>query len=86
MTETYAPEYRISETSEGFEPQMKYLVGGAERWYALLETGYMADPNVWAFGSSGESYVRVCLPRREMAERAILRAKTINDQNKLSAV
>lgn len=82
----YRPEYRIVERDGGFEPQMQYQVNDVERWYALLATGYMADPNVWKIGSDGESYVRVILPDLEMAERAILRAKTINEQNVLKEV
>lgn len=81
----YRPEYRIVEQHGGFEPQMQYQVNDVERWFALLPTGYMADPNVWKIGG-GESYVRVVLPDRAMAERAILRAKTINEQNVFAAV
>lgn len=80
----YLPEYRVVERDGGFEPQMQYEVNDVERWYALLATGYMADPNVWKIGSGGESYVRVILPTREMAERAVLRASTINEQNVLA--
>jgi hypothetical protein len=79
----YVPEYRISERDGGFEPQMQYQVGHVDRWYALLPNGIMADPGVWSMGSTGESYVRVILPTRAMAEHAILRAKTINGQNHL---
>jgi hypothetical protein len=82
----YWPEYQIVERDGGFEPQMQYQVNKVERWYALLPTGYMADPNVWKLGSGGESYVRVILPDRSMAERAILRARTINDQNQIASV
>jgi hypothetical protein len=82
----YEPEYRVSERDGGFEPQMQYQVNHVDRWYALLPTGAMADPNVWKMGSTGESYVRVILPSRDMAERAILRARTANGQNALVPV
>lgn len=82
----YMPEYRVEERDGGFEPQMQYQVNHADRWYALLPTGIMADPDVWKIGSTGESYVRVILPNRGMAERAILRARTLNGQNSLAAV
>lgn len=82
----YRPEYRVVADHGGFEPQMQFQVNDVERWYALLPTGIMADPNVWKLGSSGESYVRVILPDRVMAERAILRARTINEQNVLAPV
>jgi hypothetical protein len=84
--ERYVPEYRISECDGGFEPQMQYQVGHVDRWYALLPSGIMADPGVWSMGSTGESYVHVILPNRAMAERAILRAKTINGQNPLTRI
>ncbi len=82
----YEPEYRVHERDGGFEPQMQYEVGHVERWYALLPSGIMADPSVWKMGTAGESYVRVILPNRDMAERAILRAKTVNGQNQIAAV
>lgn len=82
----YIPEYRIVDQDGGFEPQMQYQIGGIDRWYSLLSGGIMADPDAWKRWSGGESYVRVIFPCREMAERAILRAKTINGQNALGKV
>ena len=82
----YKPEYRVSERDGGFEPQMQYQVNHVDHWYALLQSGIMADPDVWKMGSTGESYVRVILPSLDMAERAILRARTINGQNALAAL
>lgn len=82
----YVPEYRVEIVGNEFEPQMKYQVNGVERWYALLENGCLADPDIWKFGSTGESYVRVRLPTVDRAERALLRARVINGQNDLLVI
>lgn len=82
----YVPEYRVETVGGEFEPQMKYQVNGTEQWYALLENGCLADPDIWKIGSNGESFVRVILPTTERAERAVLRAKVINGQNDLLVI
>ena len=86
MADTYEPTYRIEETMGGYEPQMRLEVRGVERGYALTPKGYMADPDVYDPGSTGESCIRAIMPTKEMAERAILRAKLINEQTTLKAV
>lgn len=78
MDKSYQPEYRITETNQGFEPQIKFLVRGNERWFALLPSGYWADPDEW---NSEESSTRLILSTREKAERAIIRARAINQDN-----
>lgn len=83
----YEPAYRIEELFGGFEPQMELDTRPpGPRWYALTAKGYMADPDIYDAGSTGESFVRVILPTKEMAERAVLRAKMINQQTALKAV
>ena len=79
----FKPEYRVTERDGGFQPEIKCLVRDRERWFALLPTGYWADPDGW---NADDTFVRVILPTREMADAAILRAKTINEENRLKAV
>jgi len=74
----YRPEYRVVESAAGFEPQIKYLVRGDDRWFALLPSGYWADPDEW---NEDESKTRVIVSTREKAERAVTRARAINQDN-----
>jgi hypothetical protein len=74
----YQPEYRVLETAAGFEPQIKYLVRDRERWFALLPSGFWADPDEW---NEDESATRLIVASRAKAEQAILRARSINRDN-----
>lgn len=74
----YIPEYRIIETDAGYEPQIRYLVRDRERWFALLPSGYWADPDEWDEDDSG---TRLILATRTKAERAIIKAQAINQDN-----
>ncbi len=68
-------EYRIKKSAAGFEPQMRYLVRGSLRWFALNFEGFWADPDEW---NEDKSTSRFIVGSRTKAERVIARAKAIN--------
>lgn len=61
-----------------FSPQMHYPVRGCDRWFSLLRSGVMADPDGWNISPSDGEDVIVLMQSREMAEAAIAKAERIN--------
>lgn len=72
-------QYRIVRFGAGWEPQFSYTAGlvPGTFWYALNEDGYWLDPDAF---STGGSEKRISLPKKA-AERAILRARAINQEH-----
>lgn len=69
--------YRIVETEDGFEPQMRYTAGAVngEFWFPLNSLGYWLEPEAF---SHGNPKLRNHMPSREEAARALERARIIN--------
>jgi hypothetical protein len=70
--------YRIVERDGMYSPQMSYPVRGQHRWVSLKRDGYWADPDGWNIDPDDGEDVVVLMETREMAESAIMKAKTIN--------
>ncbi len=71
----YVPRYRIVSSELGHEPQMSYIVRGAERWVPLALSGYWADPDEW---NSDAARVRVVVVDKVLAEATIAKARAAN--------
>lgn len=74
-------QYRIVEHDAlGFEPQILYISPGAKQeiWQPLNQEGYWADPEAYSYGNIRW---RIIFTARQDAERAITRAKSINEEN-----
>lgn len=71
------PDYRVYEENGMFEPQHYYATRTVWQWLPLTEGGYWADPESY---STGEITKRSWMTK-DAAERAILRAKSINEEN-----
>lgn len=71
----YVPRYRIVSSELGHEPQMSYLIRGAERWVPLALSGYWADPDEW---NAETSRVRMIVSDHALAESVIAKARAAN--------
>ena len=74
-------EYRICKYfAFGYEPQMKSTMGAKDgtEWFPLNEAGYWLEPEAFNHGHITRHLVFV---KREDAERAIIRARSINLEN-----
>ncbi len=75
-------KYRIVRRDGGHEPQMLSTTGSAaftgpkDVWFPLNSQGYWLEPDAFNYGLVTK---HAPLPTRHEAERAILRAKAIND-------
>lgn len=72
--------YRIVEHSNGFEPQIRYTMGfiDGEAWFPLDASGHWLEPDAFSYG---QVTMRLLFANRADAERVILRAKSINEEN-----
>lgn len=72
-------QYRIVRRRGGFEPQYSYTAGVVKGlfWYPLNAEGYWLEPDAF---SNGNPSKRIAMTRRE-ADRAILRARAINEEH-----
>lgn len=71
-------EYRIRWRLFGWEPQQRYNTGlGGMIWFPLNAEGYWLQPDAY---NDGAVTHHVTMPRHD-AERAILRARAINQQH-----
>lgn len=74
-------DYRIVEhVGLGFEPQMQYTSGTVKGdfWYPLNAVGYWEEPESFSHGNPTR---RVIFDNREDAERAVTRARAINQEH-----
>lgn len=74
--------YRIVANGDGYEPQQKYNAGHADGdfWFPLRENGYWLEPDAYNYGVIT---MHISMPR-EMAERALALAASMNGNNIVS--
>lgn len=72
-------QYRLRRRLRGWEPQCSYTAGAVDGvfWFPLNENGYWLEPEAFSFGKITK---HIALPK-ELAKRALLRARAINQQH-----
>lgn len=72
-------QYRIVRRLTGWEPQHSYTAGCVDGvfWYPLNTEGFWLEPDAFNYGKITK---HVAMPK-EVAKRAILRARAINQQH-----
>ena len=77
-------QYRIVNNGNGFEAQMKYMVGMNStkeyRWFPLNEFGYWLEPDAFSFGKLTKHQT---FPTLEEARRVVLKARVVNEPLRL---
>lgn len=76
---TASGQYRIVRRLGGYEPQHSYTAGIAEGvfWFPLNEEGYWLEPEAFSSGNVTKHVVMT----KDLARRALLRARAINEQH-----
>ena len=74
-----AGEYRVVRRLGGFEPQCSYTAGMVDGifWYPLNPDGFWLEPDAFSYGNVTK---HISLPKDD-ANRAILRARALNEQH-----